>query len=320
MAPSRYMARSTTMSSLDVIDADTSPLAASSAIPFDPDRVPAARRHIVVADRWAVGRRPQVAHRHRGGAAAGVLQQVEEVERSAGRALGEVPLPAGGAGDRPFPRGCRSPSHVITRLAPTATSAVDLDAELGAADAEVRGRQRAAGARGDRQRQAADGAVGEQRRDEHVRVDRSRVAERQLPGEERVRGALGEPAREAAARMRAGEELGAVADAVAVGIVGRAVGRRRRLRIEAEGDLPGVGQAVPVRCRPPPAPASPALATVSRTTATKKRMSRRNEGRTPSCAIDTFCIWPALSRYDFLRPGCTQPSNVSDARPERSHA
>ena len=60
-----------------------------------PDRVAAARRHAVVADDRRVGRRPQEAHGDRGGPAAGVLQQVEQVERPAGGALGEEPLPAG---------------------------------------------------------------------------------------------------------------------------------------------------------------------------------------------------------------------------------
>ena len=165
---------------------------------------------------------------------------------------------------------------------------LDLDAELGAADAEVRGRQRAAGARGDRQRQAADGAVGEERRHEDVGVDRVRVGERQLPGEERVRRTLGQPSREAAERMGAGEELGAVAGAVAVGIVGRAVGRRRRLRIEAEGDLPGVRQGVPVRVDHPWRDRR----RTSRGEQDDRGEDKDERGATkenPICAIDTFC-------------------------------
>jgi hypothetical protein len=46
--------------------------------------------------------------------------------------------------------------------------------------------------------------------------------------------------------MRPGQQLGAVAGAVAVRVVAPAVRRGGRLRIQAEGDLPGVGQGVPV--------------------------------------------------------------------------
>ena len=251
-----------------------------------PDRVAAARRHAVVADDRRVGRRPQEAHVDRGGPAAGVLQQVEQVERPAGGALGEEPLPAGRGDGRLRVAADAVPRHHA--IGADGDVRVDLDAELGAADAEVRGGERAAGARGDRQRQAADRAVGEERRHEDVRVGRVRVGERQLPGEERVRRALGQPAREAPARMRAGEELGAVAGAVAVGIIVRAVGRRRRLGIEAERDLPGVRQRVRIR--------------VGHGLRRRCRSSRGEQGnrsenkdesaqkeRIPLCAIDTFC-------------------------------
>jgi hypothetical protein len=123
---------------------------------------------------------------------------------------------------------------------------LDLHGEIGVDDAEIGGGERASAPRADRQRQVADRAVGEQRRHQRVGLDGLGIGDRQLPREEGVGGAFREPARMPAGGMRPGQQLGAVAGAVAVRVVARAVRRGGRLRIQAEGDLPGVGQGVPV--------------------------------------------------------------------------
>ncbi len=221
-------------------------------------------------------------------AAARVLQQVEQVERAARRPFGEEPL-AAGRGDRRFGVAADAlPGHQA--IGADGDVRLDLDAELGTADAEIGRHQGAPGPRRDDQRQPADRAVREQRRHQHVRVAGLGVGQRQLPGEEGVGGTFGEAARDAAARVRAGQRIrrrwpapspsgswaapfGAAADS----------GSRPKAISQASGRVsPSLSAAAW-------ASAGPCPRDVSSTTATMAKMSRRMQG--------------SLTRYRHVLPG-----------------
>ena len=216
---------------------------------IDPDGEAAAGADGVgLDDRRA--RRLQVADADVGRGAAGVQDQVEQVEVPVRRALGEVPARRG-----LLDGGLHVCGISISIGARPAHEAIEHDHRVRFQRRRERGavqrRDRGGVDRGPRPRRHRDvvpggAAGGVDERQQDARRARLRVGDGEAGGEEAVADALGQVALERAARMRAGRLLGGVGPAVRIGIPGGAVGARGGVGVEAVQRLPLVGQAVAV--------------------------------------------------------------------------